>query len=934
MAQIYYIDTLGSNLNVFEKKTKGSEHSYYIYLNKKLITEADIGQLTKTMQNFIPVSDLRVGIKRGKMAFQVIWSYLVPTPLSKQEELFNVIFNWLKDFGYVDTYQPKTTKTSTTSTTRVQTISLPNKQLQVGDEFYFMSTTFDKLKSFKPLYKLDSISNSGILAVSWIDEFGKAHTLNNWISKEDAEKYVKSGTITFPEVTTTTSTTTKPINKDYKVDDFFITDVSKGTISRIVSIYPNKDVKTMAWSSKGYIFSLYDKDSIDKNLDSGKWEVLKVSRGDKFLSVSGLAIFHVIMDYGGSPSIEPKVVFDLINPTTNRVEDGNVEKSLYDFNSDLIKNGFDYIGNEFSSNTSGVQTQYTPIQVGDEFVFTLIPFKPDADELKNVRRVIGIDFNRQDQEIEYESRNGNNYLMGLSQARQYIDEGNMIVTKKVNQSNSTPQGKITSLSYYDLFRRLDDGKLFRVLNVIGVLDKNDKFEKIQDSDLVDLESYEGVAKDFMVQHIPLSGLNKNIEDGILEYLGQVREGDSFMSVDEGVERYVIRVDDYPHDVVYNVNDISVYPPKSNAIGVSLVMNVFTKTLIEYNYKLNSRKNTISNTNVASPTITPKPKINSDEIDALKKEIADLLFLKNGISDLDFEEKINISTEISQTQRKIDDLTEKLFEERVGDENFFDKLFDQSFTPLKDRYDMEIVKNTLPEIISPSGQMSDLDESLQMIANSNDFKNWFGDWRNAYFYRNLDDFGGLNVSKVMTDKFEPQLVWHGTNNEFSYFDFEMFPANYFAVNKEYSEFFAINKGSSGYVLPFFLNIKNPLDLSDFGIGKVSSKDFFDWMFLMTGMTPEELEVNPLFLDPTLPPNPIWVYIRNNPTMLKKIAQGNVYDGIKFYEFNPNVDPSDKLAYETLAYIIFDPHQAKLADPNRGEILLSSLKSFMLKRGGKI
>jgi hypothetical protein len=25
---------------------------------------------------------------------------------------------------------------------------------------------------------------------------------------------------------------------------------------------------------------------------------------------------------------------------------------------------------------------------------------------------------------------------------------------------------------------------------------------------------------------------------------------------------------------------------------------------------------------------------------------------------------------------------------------------------------------------------------------------------------------------------------------------------------------------------------------------------------------------------------------------------------------------------------------LADPNRGEILLSSLKSFMLKRGGKI
>ena len=105
--------------------------------------------------------------------------------------------------------------------------------------------------------------------------------------------------------------------------------------------------------------------------------------------------------------------------------------------------------------------------------------------------------------------------------------------------------------------------------------------------------------------------------------------------------------------------------------------------------------------------------------------------------------------------------------------------------------------------------------------------------------------------------------------------------------------------------------------------------------MTGMSAEELEVNPLFLDPNLQPNPIWVYIRNNSTMLQKIAQGRVYDGIKFYEFNPNEENNpDKNAYETLAYIIFDPHQAKLADPSRGEILLASLKSFMLKRGGKI
>jgi len=133
----------------------------------------------------------------------------------------------------------------------------------------------------------------------------------------------------------------------------------------------------------------------------------------------------------------------------------------------------------------------------------------------------------------------------------------------------------------------------------------------------------------------------------------------------------------------------------------------------------------------------------------------------------------------------------------------------------------------------------------------------------------------------------------------------------------------------------LDIKNPLDLTSFGNNFVSTKDFFDWMYLMTGISAEELEVNPMFLDPSYPSSPIWHFIRNNPTTLQKIAKGRVYDGIKFYEFNPNEENNpDKKAYETLAYIIFDPHQAKLADPSRGEILLASLKSFMLKRGGKI
>jgi hypothetical protein len=345
--------------------------------------------------------------------------------------------------------------------------------------------------------------------------------------------------------------------------------------------------------------------------------------------------------------------------------------------------------------------------------------------------------------------------------------------------------------------------------------------------------------------------------------------------------------------------------------------------------------TSPNSTTPPAQIAKIPKQYEPELDVLKQKLSDLIFLKSILSDLDFEQNINISTEIFDVQYKIDTINAKIFEQLVNESDFFDNLFEQSFTPLKSRYDSDIVKNEIEEFISPSGQTSDFNQEMLDILNSKEFKNWFGDWRNAFFYRNLEDFGGLNISKVLNDKFEPQLVWHGTNNEFSYFKFDLFPANYFSVNREYSEFFARNKGGEGLVLPFFLNIKNPLDLSHFGNNRIRQEQFFDWIYLTIGMTPEELDVNPMFLDTNIPPQPIWMYIRNNPTMLKKIAQGKVYDGVKFYEFNPNErDNPDKKAYETLAYLVFDSHQVKLADSKRGNILLANLKSFMLNKGGKI
>jgi hypothetical protein len=69
------------------------------------------------------------------------------------------------------------------------------------------------------------------------------------------------------------------------------------------------------------------------------------------------------------------------------------------------------------------------------------------------------------------------------------------------------------------------------------------------------------------------------------------------------------------------------------------------------------------------------------------------------------------------------------------------------------------------------------------------------------------------------------------------------------------------------------------------------------------------------------------------MLKKLADNQVYDGIHFYETNPGVDKGLP-AYKTEVYITFKAEQCKIADNDRGLILMSSLKSFLLEKGGKI
>lgn len=324
-----------------------------------------------------------------------------------------------------------------------------------------------------------------------------------------------------------------------------------------------------------------------------------------------------------------------------------------------------------------------------------------------------------------------------------------------------------------------------------------------------------------------------------------------------------------------------------------------------------------------------------EIDALKKSISDLLLLKGMFSPVEFEETIKISQKIDEKQKKINELNLVIVDKKLKGNKIFDDLFEQSFTPIQPNYDVYVSSETEnSDFFTPNGQKSMLKNSISSIIRTPLFKEWFGDWQLSYSYKDVEN-SGINCSKVVGENYEPLIVWHGTGTQFSYFRFDNFPAAYFAVNKAYSQWFANMQsgGQEGYTMPFFLNLKNPLDLTKFSTREIESKDFFDYMYLMTGMKPEELEVNPLFLDPKMPKVQTWVFLRNNPKMLKKLAESEVYDGIHFYETNPSVPQGDE-AYVTEAYITFKPNSCKIADPDRGDLILASMKSFLLEKGGKI
>jgi hypothetical protein len=317
---------------------------------------------------------------------------------------------------------------------------------------------------------------------------------------------------------------------------------------------------------------------------------------------------------------------------------------------------------------------------------------------------------------------------------------------------------------------------------------------------------------------------------------------------------------------------------------------------------------------------------------LKQDYADLSFLISITQPID----VITMSELKQQARTLKDEIDRLglVEKDVllAENHIFDELFTASSIQPKHRY------NLTPAIdgFAPDGTPTQLPKKIYEMVSTDQFEDWFGNFQLAYQFQNTS-YSDVPCSVVKNEHFEPQIVYHGTGSEFSFFDFNKFPAMYFAENFSYAEWFANEKGRmegghDGYVYPFLLNIKNPLDLTHFGIRKISPQEFADWMYLQCGLMPDELKMNKALLDPNQT-NWAWVYLRSGSEMLKVLRDTKLFDGIVYFEQNPPIPPTAP-NYMTKGFIIFDANNAKIVDPERHNVLLASMRSFYLKKGGKL
>ena len=179
------------------------------------------------------------------------------------------------------------------------------------------------------------------------------------------------------------------------------------------------------------------------------------------------------------------------------------------------------------------------------------------------------------------------------------------------------------------------------------------------------------------------------------------------------------------------------------------------------------------------------------------------------------------------------------------------------------------------------------------------------------YLNDNFWKWFRNSKVVDASGKPLKVYHGTNADFE--KFGNAPLYYFSQTPKYASKFAtdislrktqnINQPS---VLPVYLSLQNPADLTEFGLDKISAEEFENFL-------KNKLNII-LSTSPYSGNYPIWSWIKLMSYKLPTQLLMNGYDGIIMYEdtgMKGRKFLSDKI------YVAFKPTQIKSAIGNTGE-----------------
>lgn len=225
------------------------------------------------------------------------------------------------------------------------------------------------------------------------------------------------------------------------------------------------------------------------------------------------------------------------------------------------------------------------------------------------------------------------------------------------------------------------------------------------------------------------------------------------------------------------------------------------------------------------------------------------------------------------------------------------------------------------MMAPNSEKTRLNAEQWATVRTTNFKNWFGDWEND----------PENASKVVDENGEPMVVWHGRSAEFNTFekkegvrfimgleDKVKAEGFFFSPDKGLAEEFASNssrhRGGKANVVPCFLNIRRPMDLTGEDYDRIY-EDVTGWEY-MVGMDTQDN---------------LWG-IMDEEGMADKIKEKG-YDGAIFVE-----EVDDSYEPTKISYCALDANQIKSAENNNGDFsadnndIRFSLKSMMAKPEG--